>query len=826
MKKSVKSFSKAIMFLCIAFVFALTLGVVSACEVTKTYDSGLLDSYKAAKTESKTTESGTTQSTASQSADSQSASDSTSQSGGTSTDDPGTPDHPTPTATLNVPDGYKEVKEVLNVNEFKDNVGNLKSDLVKGVWTIPAGSDIRSRSKSWTKTTYSKYWYVNALPSLDGKTSFTTDDFTYSIKSGSNTSGLKLNSPGDGYACIYIQNGSSSATTQKILINNEAYEYPGTDESSPVVQLWFPVEAGKEYFIVRNSGTTDIYYAELHCVAPDAAASGITVQSTPTTKYLAGTDLDMTGLVVAVSYENGTAEPLQSSAYTVDTSAVDMANPGIYTVGITYNDNTAFKTSFEVVVSALDHIELGMNATEKLSTNSKAGNGVYYNYKVKTVYGLNNTLNTDHLTVMAYNGQGELFSFKNDNTAVTYSGYDMATAGKKAVTVTLTLGTQTATATYEIYVVDTAVAKTATAANVYVDEGYKGAAGAQTNINNVAVQDTVNCFKTIGSALEFIKLNASDIGTLPVNVYVAAGTYNEKLEIESPNLNFIGLGATAEATLIEWDSLYGVNDESGFSGVTDSVFTVAVRDTAENVTFSNITISNYWNSKARFAERADSATCDHRALALLVQSDKFVMSGCRLLGYQDTVEFFTGRQYLKNCYVSGCTDFIFGTNGTTYFENCEIHSVEHVKADNGYLTAMKGCNKGDADAIKYGVIFDKCNFTADSGVNKGGTAVGRCWDKYAAVAVINSTMGEHMSTTPYAESGKGFRYIAMNAKPTASTVQFVEYNNTGAGAVDHKIDGMSEYLTAATAAQYSDMSVIFGTTNGKVTYSSAWNPKA
>ena len=138
----------------------------------------------------------------------------------------------------------------------------------------------------------------------------------------------------------------------------------------------------------------------------------------------------------------------------------------------------------------------------------------------------------------------------------------------------------------------------------------------------------------------------------------------------------------------------------------------------------------------------------------------------------------------------------------------------------------KGCNKGDNDAIKYGVIFDKCNFTADSGVNKGGTAVGRCWDKYAAVAVINSTMGEHMSTTPYADSGKGFRYIAMNAKPTASTVQFVEYNNTGAGAVTEKINGMSEYLTATTAANYADMAVIFGTTNGKVTYASAWNPKA
>ena len=796
-----KNFSKILTFLCVALVFALTVGIVSACTVEKQYDQGLIDSYRSAKA-NRPSQSGNA------GGDSQSASDTGSSSGGGGSQS----------------ETMKEVKETLNINEYSSKVGKITEDIVKGVWTIQTDAEMRSRSKSWTKKAYADYPYLNTENTLDGKSSLTTDDLTYSIKLAQKV-GLKVSAPGDGYVCVYIQNGSSGATEQIVTVNGTEYKFPGTSDSSPVVQLKFDVEAGKEYVVARPSGTVDLFYAELYCLAEEAEATGISVQTLPKVSYIAGMSLDTEGLVIAATYANGTAEALKASDYTLDASAVDIETPGTYTVGVTYNANTAFTTSFDVVVSALDRIELGKNATEKLATNSKAGNGVYYNYKVKTVYGVNNTLNTDHLTVMAYNDKGELFSFKNNNAAVSYSGYDMATTGKKAVTVTLTLGAQTATATYEIYVVDTPVAKTATAANVYVDEGYKGVAGAQTSINNVAVQDTVNAFKTIGSALEYIKLNASDIGALPVNVYVAAGTYNEKLEIESPNLNFVGLGDTAEKVLIEWNSLYGVNDESGFSGVTDSVFTVALRDAAENVTMKNLTISNYWNSKARFNERADSATCDHRALALLVQSDKFVMDGCRLLGYQDTVEFFTGRQYLKNCYVSGCTDFIFGTNGTTYFENCEIHSVEHVKADNGYLTAMKGCNKGDADAIKYGVIFDKCSFTADSGVNKGGTAVGRCWDKYAAVAVINSTMGEHMSTTPYADSGKGFRYIAMNAKPTASTVQFVEYNNTGDGAVDHKIDGMSEYLTATAAANYSDMSVIFGTTNGKLTYSSAWNPK-
>ncbi len=791
-----KNFSKILTFLCVALVFALTVGIVSACTVEKQYDQGLIDSYRSAKANRP-----------SQSGDSQSASDTGSSSGGGGSQS----------------ETMKEVKETLNINEYSSKVGKITEDIVKGVWTIQTDAEMRSRSKSWTKKAYADYPYLNTENTLDGKSSLTTDDLTYSIKLAQKV-GLKVSAPGDGYVCVYIQNGSSGATEQIVTVNGTEYKFPGTSDSSPVVQLKFDVEAGKEYVVARPSGTVDLFYAELYCLAEEAEATGISVQTLPKVSYIAGMSLDTEGLVIAATYANGTAEALKASDYTLDTSAVDIENPGTYTVGVTYNANTAFTTSFDVVVSALDRIELGMNATEKLATNSKAGNGVYYNYKVKTVYGVNNTLNTDHLTVMAYNDKGELFSFKNNNAAVSYSGYDMATTGKKAVTVTLTLGAQTATATYEIYVIDDKPTTHDGTIHIAVDQN-TSVIGGHTYNEGSTVTGTAYWFKTIGSALEFIKLNQNTIGDLPVEVSISTGTYKEKLEIESPNITFSGMGNNAKTTVIEWNSLYGVNDESGFSGVTDSVFTVALRDAAENVTMKNLTISNYWNSKARFNERADSATCDHRALALLVQSDKFVMDGCRLLGYQDTVEFFTGRQYLKNCYVSGCTDFIFGTNGTTYFENCEIHSVEHVKADNGYLTAMKGCNKGDADAIKYGVIFDKCSFTADSGVNKGGTAVGRCWDKYAAVAVINSTMGEHMSTTPYADSGKGFRYIAMNAKPTASTVQFVEFNNTGDGAVDHKIDGMSEYLTATAAANYSDMSVIFGTTNGKLTYSSAWNPK-
>ncbi len=200
------------------------------------------------------------------------------------------------------------------------------------------------------------------------------------------------------------------------------------------------------------------------------------------------------------------------------------------------------------------------------------------------------------------------------------------------------------------------------------------------------------------------------------------------------------------------------------------------------------------------------------------------MKDSKLLGYQDTVEFFTGRQYLENTYISGTTDFIFGTNNTTYFKNCEIHSITSGKTDGGYITAFKGCNKGDDDYIEYGAIFDGCHFTADADVvENANTAIGRCWGKYAQVMVMNSVLDGHISKKAFSGSSKNERYVSMNAKPSDQTVKFREYNNTGDGAITESIIGVTVIKEENEAKKYNDLSVIFGTTNGKVTYSDAWN---
>ena len=61
--------------------------------------------------------------------------------------------------------------------------------------------------------------------------------------------------------------------------------------------------------------------------------------------------------------------------------------------------------------------------------------------------------------------------------------------------------------------------------------------------------------------------------------------------------------------------------------------------------------------------------------------------------------------------------------------------------------------------------------------------------------------------------------------PTDATVQFVEYGNTGAGAISEAVAGM-QMLTAEQAALYTDFATIFGRTNRNVSWLDSWDPTA
>ena len=688
-----------------------------------------------------------------------------------------------------LPANLERVNYYLNISTLE--TGTLAADSINGKFTIVSGSEIRNRTKTYEGVEYQK-----------------------SVKIGDSATKIKVDVPGTGKLAFIVQNGSSSADMQFITVtapDGTVYdiEFVGNVSGSPLVKIELDVTEG-EWVISRgkNGGTQDIFELSLSCIVEKADENGFELVAPGKVDYLVSDELDFSGLRLNATFANGKTEPLAVDSVTIDSSAVNTAVSGTYPVVISYKEYAPI--TINVNYYAPESIELGFDAVEKLPQNTAAGNGVYYNHSWKEVYLVGDELKTDGLSVYVAATCGEkTLKFRVANYDIT--GFDSSLEN----IYTLTISAYGVETNVDIHI--TAATPTPNEDGVYqllVDPNYLAIAG--------TLSGPYHVFSTIQGALDFAaKINKAAFKELSI----LPGLYKEKLEIEIPNLHIIGLGENPDQVVIEWDSLYGLVDAGGFTHTTDSTQTVAIRESATNVTIENITISNYWNTQ----DRMDAAgLAIERGLALLVQADRFVMKNSKLLGIQDTLELFTGRQYFENVFISGYTDFIFGTNNTTYFKNCTIHVIDTEKDDKGtagYLTAFKGSNKGANDAIVYGAIFDQCKFTADEGVTAGCTAIGRTWGAYAAVAVINSELGGHISVKGYDSSNnKNTRYISMNGiHPTDSTVQFVEYNNTGAGAITEAVAGM-RFLTAEEAAAYANFAVIFGTTNGKVTYLDPWNP--
>ncbi len=740
----------------------------------------------------------------------------------------------TPSATT------KEVSGSCDIGDFSSYEGTLAQDVKSGLFTIESGVNMRARAKNWTKSTYSGYT-LDTENALSGASKLS---FTHSIQI-TNTKGLIFNSPGEGYLTVYVQNGSSNTTNPSVSVvdpdgNKTDYAIPGKTDGSPVVQVYIPITKKGEYKVLRtlNSGTVDLYYAEYKLTAEVSTPVSIAIENDGIADYLVGSTLNTSALSVSLNYKNGTSEGLEVKDLTIDSSKVDFTTAGTYKVKVSYN---GFDAEYDVNVYSLDSLELGFNAIEKLSANTTAGNGQYFNKTVQQVYSTTDTaLDLDALSISAIGKCGDKeyeFALATNSSFVTISAVDFTTAGTKDVTVTVKVGSGdnevTKTESFTIAVVDTTISSatinTQTVYNVYVNPEYSGKIGATTALTYVDDSSNAvlaNTFKTIQQALDYLGLQDGISGNRK-NIYVAPGTYNEKLEITLPYTSLISTSGNASDTIIEWDSVYGLLDESGYTHTTDSTQTLAVRESAVGVEIKGITISNKYNSISAYDGTAYAGSGE-RGLALLVQGDKLIIENSRILGWQDTIELFTGRAYIKDTFICGTVDYIFGTNGTAYFDGCTIETRKGKNSGtddkvNAYITAFKGQNKSNSDAPTYGAIFNKCNFTTSSDF-VGTYAIARPWASTSNVVYLNSTFDSKLAI----DENKTIATGLLNDVNIA-TLNIKFYNNKDSlGNVITLTDNLSNVdttLTAEEAANYTNFATIFGTSNGGVTYTDAWNPE-
>ena len=255
-----------------------------------------------------------------------------------------------------------------------------------------------------------------------------------------------------------------------------------------------------------------------------------------------------------------------------------------------------------------------------------------------------------------------------------------------------------------------------------------------------------------------------------VTIFIKDGVYYEKVKIHEWNSNITLVGESKEKTIITFDDYF---DKINL-GRNSTFFTPTLLVEANNVLLKNLTIEN-------------AAGEVGQAVALAVSSDEVAVINCKLLGNQDTLYASgKGKQYYKDCYIEGTTDFIFGS-ATAFFENCQIHSKK-----DSYITAASTLKESE-----FGYIFKDCKITSDENVTK--VYLGRPWRIYAKTVFINSNLGKHILAVGWHNW----------SKPEAEkTTFYAEFNNFGDGFHPNERAKWSHQLNNDEAKKYTLKNVL------------------
>ena len=279
-------------------------------------------------------------------------------------------------------------------------------------------------------------------------------------------------------------------------------------------------------------------------------------------------------------------------------------------------------------------------------------------------------------------------------------------------------------------------------------------------------------------------------------ILIRKGTYKEMVSIPHTKFRLYIKGEGADNTLITYDkyakALWPGRDIAVGTSGSASIYIHASYITFEDIAFEN---------------SAGEGKEIGQAVAVFTDGDFLFFNRCRFLGNQDTLYTYgrfgkfggIKRNYFKDCYIEGTTDFIFGTS-IAYFEHCHIHSKK-----NSYVTAAS-----TLAGQKYGYVFVDCRLTADEGIDK--CYLGRPWGAYAKTVFIHCELGSHILP-------EGWHDWEKEGKPdTKKNSYYAEYGNFGPGARGPRVK-WAHTLREKDLREYSFEKVMYQSQDGIV-----WDP--
>ncbi|SFV30729.1 pectinesterase family protein [Thermoflavifilum thermophilum] len=284
----------------------------------------------------------------------------------------------------------------------------------------------------------------------------------------------------------------------------------------------------------------------------------------------------------------------------------------------------------------------------------------------------------------------------------------------------------------------------------------------------VVAQDGSGDFTTVQSAISAVPDSATDT----TYIYIKNGIYREKIVIPASKRFIKLMGENVDSVILVYgdyaSKLDSAGNPLGTSG-SASVYIYANDVVAENITFQN------------------DAGPVGQAVAAYVSGDRVYFHHCRFLGFQDTL--YTGnpgssnsRQYYRDCYVEGTTDFIFGS-ATAVFDSCLIYC----KSGGHYITAAS-----TPQGNRFGYVFLHCEITGNAPPHS--FYLGRPWRPYARVVYLYCYLDNMIAPEGWSN---------WHDTQNDLTAYYAEYQNTGPGYQPQQRVAWSHQLTDDEAKAYT-----------------------
>ncbi|QNA44251.1 pectinesterase family protein [Lacibacter sediminis] len=308
--------------------------------------------------------------------------------------------------------------------------------------------------------------------------------------------------------------------------------------------------------------------------------------------------------------------------------------------------------------------------------------------------------------------------------------------------------------------------------------------------------------------------------TSPWRIFIKKGKYVETVVIPS-NKPFMQLiGENMAETIISYDNYSGKANPAGGTYGTSTCGTMIIN--AADVMLMNLSVENATgygiNANALVPAPGDGP----QAVAVYTTSDRVVFYNCRMNSGQDT--YYGGnnrgtRVYMKNSYIDGNTDFIFGSS-TIIFDTCVIYP--RTRLDNttgGYVTAAN--TKLESG---YGYVFRDCKITKNRGITL--YTLGRPWQNDASTADIAKSYNKTVFLNSFMGSSiKPEGWSTWDGGTNTSFITYAEYNTKNYNGTLKDVSGRiswSKQLTAGEAAKYYNNDTVF--VNANTPAMATWNP--